>query len=207
MLIKVCGINNQANATELSSLEVDYMGMIFYEKSARKLTGKKLNTTALKRVGVFVNESVDNVVKQATLHELDVVQLHGSESPSECLELKSTGLQVWKAFAVANQQDVAASNAYEGFCDGFLFDAKGKLPGGNGTVFNWEVLNNYQGELPFWLSGGINDTHVKEIIQIKSQLPKMVGVDLNSGFEIALGQKDINKLSTFINELKSNGNY
>jgi phosphoribosylanthranilate isomerase len=207
MLIKVCGINNQANATELSGLGVDYMGMIFYEKSARKLTGKKLNTSALKRVGVFVNESVDNVVKQATLHELDVVQLHGSESPSECLELKSTGLQVWKAFAVANQQDVAASNAYAGFCDGFLFDAKGELPGGNGTTFNWSLLTSYCGETPFWLSGGINETHVSQINELQSALPNMLGVDVNSGFEIAAGQKDINKLSKFINELKSNGNY
>jgi len=202
MLIKVCGINNQANATALSSLEVDYMGMIFYEKSARKLTNANLSTSNLKRVGVFVNDSVDKVVKQATLHNLDVVQLHGNESPSECLELKSTGLQVWKAFPVVSEQDVAASSAYDGFCDTFLFDAKGTLPGGNGTTFNWKLLEIYTGETPFWLSGGINETHVDQINKLKSSLPKMLGVDVNSGFEIAPGQKDINKISTFINELK-----
>lgn len=202
MLIKVCGINNQVNATALSSLEVDYMGMIFYEKSARKLTNANLCTSNLKRVGVFVNDSVDKVVKQATLHNLDVVQLHGNESPSECLELKSTGLQVWKAFPVVSEQDVAASSAYDGFCDTFLFDAKGTLPGGNGTTFNWKLLDIYIGETPFWLSGGINETHVDQINKLKSSLPKMLGVDVNSGFEIAPGQKDINKISTFINELK-----
>lgn len=205
MLIKVCGINNQTNATELSALAVDYLGMIFYEKSARKLTGEKLKTSDLKRVGVFVNETVDEILKQANYHSLDVIQLHGKESPSECLEIKSTGLEVWKAFAIANAQDVNASNAYEGFCDAFLFDAKGIYPGGNGTTFNWNVLTNYKGETSFWLSGGINNTHAKQIKTLQKTFPTMLGVDVNSGFEIAPGQKNTEKLITFINELKSNG--
>ena len=154
----------------------------------------------IKKVGVFVNESITNIRTKITEYQLDVVQLHGDESPEFCRELQELKILVMKAFSVHDAFDFTQLDAYVANCDMFLFDSKGEQRGGNGTTFNWEILMRYKYETPFLLSGGIGLGHIDDVLQLK--IPNMIGIDVNSGFEIVSGIKDIEKVKIMVDKIR-----
>lgn len=189
------------NILEVGALLPDYMGFIFYEKSARYFNGQipELIKT-IKKVGVFVNESVENIIEKIDKHNLQAVQLHGNESVQFCAELQKQlpkKIEIIKVFSADENFDFEIIKPFESVCDYFLFDTKGKLPGGNGTTFDWTILKKYNSDKPFFLSGGIGMNELKAIEEIsKSNLP-IYGVDVNSKFELKPGLKNKNLFSNF----------
>lgn len=204
MIIKVCGMKNPDNIKELGQLPIDYMGMIFYEKSPRfvdRLTVTDLYTLPkdIKRVGVFVNAGADYIKAKIKEYNLDLVQLHSNESPEFCKELNKT-TPVVKAFSISEAKDLEKTGAYEDAASIFLFDTKTPQYGGSGQKFDWNILNEYKGSIPFLLSGGISTDDVENIKTIRH--PQFYGIDLNSKFELEPGLKDIQLLEQFIKSLK-----
>lgn len=203
MKIKVCGMRNPENITELVALDVDFIGYIFHGKSSRNvIVNPKVEIPLrIKKVGVFVNETEEKIRNKVKEYRLNVVQLHGDESPRFCQELSRSGVQVMKAFSVDSTFDFSQLTEYLSCCNIFLFDSKGEHRGGNGTKFNWELLKQYTGAIPFLLSGGIKLTDIDEILQL--DLKNMIGIDVNSGFEISPAVKDIDKVKIMVNEIRN----
>ena len=199
MMIKVCGMRDAENIREVEALGIDLMGFIFWPKSSRYVSKKPgYLPTNCKRVGVFVDEDIEKVRHIADDYALDYIQLHGHESPDYCVQLK--GMYLIKAFNIATKEDLEATNPYEGLVDYFLFDTKGKSVGGNGEKFDWTVLEAYQDNTPFLLSGGIGPDDAERVKAFHH--PKCIGIDLNSRFETAPAIKDINKLKEFIKTVR-----
>ena len=201
--IKVCGMREARNISDLIAVQPNFIGFIFHEGSSRNCTQKPLIKIpkAINKVGVFVNKSIEFILDKVKVFNLDYVQLHGNEKVSFCEELNGKDIQVIKAFNIHSKFNFNQLAEYEQSCFYFLFDASGQRPGGNGIVFDWELLQKYNGKTPFLLSGGINETMVEKIKSIKH--PKFVGVDINSGFEIEVALKNISKIKTFYHELRS----
>jgi len=196
-------MRNAENIEALLQLKPDFIGFIFYDKSKRFMTEvlPEIDFGTTLKTGVFVNESLDKILKTADNYRLDVIQLHGQESPEVCQKIQDAGYKVIKVFSVGNTFDFKICKAYSAFTDWFLFDTKGSFPGGNGIGFNWEILKDYKLEKTFLLSGGISLADLETIKIFKH--PKLAGVDVNSGFEISPGYKNINELKTFFNEIRS----
>ena len=204
MLLKICGMKYPENIQAVSALKPDFMGFIFYPKSPRyaePLDITYLNglSPRIKKIGVFVNENLENILTIGYKYKLDGVQLHGSELVGMCSKLKSLGYLVIKAFPIAEAYNFKVTKAYEGVCDYFLFDTKTEGYGGSGLKFNWQMLKEYKGETPFLLSGGIEADDIEAIQKIDH--PKLAGIDLNSKFELKPGLKDVEKLRNFIIQL------
>ncbi len=199
MKIKVCGMRNKENISALITLKPDYIGFIFYAQSKRFVADfpQIEIPSSVKKVGVFVDETIDEIVEKATRYQLDFVQLHGNETPEYCRELATKNIKIIKAFSVDENFDFSATKPFEKHVSLFLFDTKGKNYGGNGIKFNWDLLQNYNGKTPFLLSGGISKNDAIEIKQFKHSA--FFGIDINSGFELEPGLKNINE----IKELKS----
>jgi phosphoribosylanthranilate isomerase len=186
------------NIRAVEALGIDLMGFIFWPKSKRYVSERPAYLpTNCKRVGVFVDEDIEVVKKIAHDYALDYIQLHGHESTAYCAQLK--GLKLIKAFNIATAKDFEQTKSYEKLVDYFLFDAKGKSVGGNGTKFEWSVLDNYHGPTPFILSGGIGPDDATSIRRFHH--PQLAGIDLNSKFEDAPALKNIQKLKTFLEQL------
>lgn len=199
LVIKVCGMREADNIHEVEALGVDWLGLIFWPKSSRYISERPdYLPQHAKRVGVFVDEAVDTVKKKADAYALDLIQLHGSESPDYIRALKAS-CSIIKAFSIATADDLEQTKDYEGLVDYFLFDTKGPSVGGNGVQFNWDVLKDYHGQTPFLLSGGIGPDDAERIQAFHH--PQCIGIDLNSRFELSPGLKDINKLKQFIQVL------
>jgi phosphoribosylanthranilate isomerase len=193
--LKVCGMRDERNILDVGVLAPDFMGFIFYEKSPRFVGNDFIIPKQLKkveRVGVFVNESTDVMLRKAREHTLDYLQLHGHETVEQCAELKENGIKIIKVFSVDDKMDFSLTKPYQHTCDFFLFDTKGKYFGGNAKVFNWEVLDQYDQKIPFFLSGGIGPDNVQNIKQLEKM--NLYGVDVNSGVEISPGNKDIGQI-------------
>lgn len=205
MKIKICGMREDDNIAAISRLNIDYMGFIFFESSPRYAGKLSLQSLAalpesVKKTGVFVNAPYTEIMEKVSRFNLDVVQLHGSETPELCAALRSEGLQVIKAFSIAEKADLEIAKSYNRQADFFLFDTKTPLYGGSGKPFDWEVLKTYSDRVPFFLSGGIG---AEDAARIRSfSHPAFHAVDLNSRFEIRPGLKDVSSLRTFINQLK-----
>lgn len=198
-MIKVCGMRDAKNIREIEALGIDMMGFIFWPKSKRYV-GESLEDMPnhAKRVGVFVDEEIEQVKQIADNYSLDIIQLHGSEPPEY-----AKGLNKWKvikAFNIATKEDLEATKPYEGIADYFLFDTKGQSVGGNGEKFDWSVLDAYDGETPFLLSGGIGPDDAEHINAFHH--PKCIGIDLNSRFETAPGLKNVDKIKRFLEKVK-----
>jgi phosphoribosylanthranilate isomerase len=196
MKVKICGMKYPDNILEVSSLLPDYMGFIFWEKSSRYFDATiPALPGSIKKVGVFVNETLPIIIQKVLKHDLQVVQLHGKESVDFCQELRSQlpkGIEIIKVFSIQDEFDFSVLKPFEEFCDYFLFDTKGKLPGGNGTTFDWTVLKKYPSTKPFFLSGGIGLEELEAVQEItKTNLP-VYAIDVNSKFEIEPGLKKIN---------------
>lgn len=208
MKLKVCGM--KYNAQEVAELQPDYLGFIFYDKSSRFFDRELFPLASeIQKIGVFVNASVDEICEKIQKYDLQGVQLHGQESPEFCKTLKlkfaSTTLSVTilKVFSIKDDFDFKVLEPYEDLCDYFLFDTKGKLPGGNGYTFDWGVLKNYPSTKPYFLSGGIGLAEVdsiKEFMQ-RPEARYCHAVDVNSRFESKPGLKDISELTTFKKQL------
>lgn len=199
MKLKVCGMRDRENIEALVALEPDYIGFIFYNKSKR-FVGEHLDTTLLhsikaNKVGVFVNESLEVIEEQCKNFGIEVVQLHGDESPDFCKDIKSKGFKTIKAFSIDDDFDFNKLEAYKPYCDYFLFDTKGDNYGGTGKKFNWDLLKSYDNEKPLFLSGGISLGDIEEIKSLEGL--NIHAIDINSKFEIAPGLKDINTIKIF----------
>ncbi len=190
------------NILEVSQLLPDYMGFIFWEKSSRFFDGEIPNLPkSIQKVGVFVNASLDKIISKIKKYNLDLIQLHGNESLELCADLKKENIQIIKVFSVNDDFDFKVLEPYEAVCDYFLFDTKGKLPGGNGIAFNWEILKKYNSTKPFFLSGGIGIEEIASVKQLlKTDLP-IHAIDINSKFEIEPGLKNKQLLEEFKNTI------
>ena len=235
MVIKVCGMRDARNIREVSQLGVDMIGMIFYPKSPRYVemqsshagiipdyakenigasdssgsSSESVSTSSKSpaRVGVFVDDMVQNIVTRVVNYHLDYVQLHGNEPREMCENLRLTldpdirpGIKIIKAISVSDASDIQKYKEYVGVVDLFLFDTKCKTVGGSGQQFDWQVLEQYDGEIPFLLSGGIGPEDASRLHAFHH--PKCIGIDLNSRFEIEPGVKDVEKLKGFLNEMQ-----
>ena len=200
--LKVCGMCATENVAALTEVQPDMMGFIFHESSPRFCAHvpEVIIPSCIIRVGVFVNSSLSYILDKKQEFDLNMVQLHGKESPEFCLEVQQY-LPVMKAFNLSEDFDFRTLDGYKDGCTYFLFDASGPNAGGNGVTFNWELLQQYKGNTPFFLSGGIRPSMAADILKI--QHPSLVGIDINSGFEIRPGFKDIEKIKQFKYELSS----
>lgn len=217
MKVKVCGMRSPENINALLELPIDFIGFIFHPKSARFVGKKKLdkwiaaNSEAfgeVKKVGVFVNAEVEEILNAVHDYQLDYVQLHGNESAEYCRELSILWqvssvrkARMIKAFSIDEEFDFSVTEAYAPYCSYFLFDTKGALPGGNGERFDWSLLDAYQGVTPFLLSGGIGPESARSVRSL--DFPQLSGVDINSRFETAPAEKDIESIRAFIQEVKN----
>jgi phosphoribosylanthranilate isomerase len=207
MKLKVCGMKYQDNIQEVATLQPDYLGFIFYEQSARHFDAHRIPeiSNTIKKTGVFVDADLDFVIKKISKHNLKAVQLHGNETPEYCKQLRGKNIEIIKVFSIKNEFDFSVLKLYDDIVDYFLFDTKGKLPGGNGYVFDWTILNNYPSTTPFFLSGGIGLSQIDDINKFqKSEASKYCyALDVNSKFEIEPGLKNIEDLKKFKNNLTS----
>lgn len=226
MIIKVCGMREPENIRAVEELGVDMIGFIFVPQSKRYVrmissnagilpdyADERQNETSAAgkkaplRGGVFVDDMPQNIITRIYNYNLDYVQLHGDESAVMIDNLRRSvdpdihkGLKIIKAISVASENDVKRWREYEGHADMLLFDTKGDEAGGNGRHFDWELLNAYDGNIPFLLSGGIDIDDALEIRKINN--PMFAGVDINSRFETEPAVKDVEKIRNFIRLLK-----
>ena len=208
MKLKVCGMKQENNILDVADLEPNYMGFIFFEKSPRNFKEDIPEIAEdIKKIGVFVNASLDFVVSKIEEHKLNGVQLHGNESPEYCEQLKTYDILVIKVFSMKNQFDFKVLEPYEDVCDYYLFDTKGKEPGGNGHTFNWNLLKQYKSTKSYFLSGGIGLENMDDLFLFLKRPESRLccALDINSKFESAPAFKDITKLKDFKNQLTKNG--
>ena len=211
------------NIQQVTALGVNMIGLIFWPKSPRYVQSissnagiipdlknpaiKDISTSDVSYVGVFVDEMPQNVVTQAYNYKLDYIQLHGNESPIYIDNLRNTlvpdilpNVKIIKALSINEEADILKWKTYEGHVDMFLFDTKNtQTVGGTGKHFDWSLINLYDGNIPFLLSGGIGPDDAEAVKSFEH--PMWVGIDLNSRFEKAPGMKDVDKLKAFINVL------
>ena len=180
--IKVCGMRDPQNMADLLNLAPEMMGMIFYNKSSRNVADDVTIPARgeSKIIGVFVNADLEFIKDTIKKYSLAGVQLHGSESVQFCEEVKKLGVLVIKVFSVGNSVDFSILEEYKSSVDFFLFDTKGKLPGGNGAVFNWDVFKDYDNEIPFILSGGISIDEIDKVFDLQKRYALNIhGIDVN----------------------------
>lgn len=215
LLLKICGMKYSDNIEEVAALQPDYLGFIFYEDSARNFEGTSIPKTpsTIKKTGVFVNAEINFVIEKVTTLGLQAVQLHGHESPEYCDTLRHTQYiiddallkkpEIIKVFSIKDSFNFEDLKPYETVCDYFLFDTKGKLPGGNGYTFDWNVLNDYPSTKPFFLSGGIGPDQIEDVKKfiLNPASKYCYALDVNSKFEIEPGLKNIKLLKEFIKSL------
>lgn len=210
-MIKVCGMRDIENINQLQELDIDFMGIIRYSKSKRyvdDLQKEKVAQQTMNKgtVGVYVNETLENILQDFIPLQLDVIQLHGNEDPAFAKALLEIDIKIFKAFQVTEEFNFDSLKEWEALATQyvgklfFLFDTATPNYGGSGKKFNWSILDSYKGEVPFLLSGGISDKDVDAIKELKHKM--FLGVDLNSKFETEPGVKDIEMIKTFIEKLR-----
>ena len=190
------------NITEIENLFPDLMGFIFYEKSKRFFNQPEINlNTKVKRVGVFVNENIQEIKNKIKKYKLDYVQLHGEENVNFCHSLQPF-VKIIKVFKIDYNFNFKKTEEFEEVCDYFLFDTKSQLHGGSGKKFDWDLLKNYNCKKDFFLSGGIDISDIEEIKKIVNSYP-IAGIDVNSKFELDNLEKDKEKMNLLIKKLRS----
>lgn len=207
MKIKVCGMRDADNIRAVEALGIDIMGFIFWPGSGRYVDRQPvyLPENCL-RAGVFVDAAPRDILAAARAYRLDCIQFHGHETPEYIAYLRKqtdrlkADMRFIKSIPVTTAEDLGQTQQFENVCDLFLFDTKGKLPGGNGSQFDWGLLQDYTGRLPFLLSGGIGPCDAERIKTFKAL--GCIGIDLNSRFETAPGMKDAESLKTFIDKIR-----
>ncbi|TDQ30793.1 phosphoribosylanthranilate isomerase [Zeaxanthinibacter enoshimensis] len=201
MKLKICGMNH--NTAEVAALKPDYLGFIFWEPSSRVFRGTIPELpSGVKKVGVFVDASLEEILEKIKEFGLHMVQLHGNESPSFCKEFRAATqleIPVIKAFSVGASFNFEQLGPYEAVCDFYLFDTKGKLPGGNSFSFDWELLSDYPSDKPYFLSGGIGPGDIDSLFEFmhRPEAGKCHALDVNSRFESRPGEKKVADLTKF----------
>ncbi|WP_439882842.1 phosphoribosylanthranilate isomerase [Pontibacter sp. MBLB2868] len=207
MKIKICGMRDPENIRQVAMLLPDYMGFIFYDESKRYAEGHITPELlaelpeSIKKVGVFVNASTEVMKEAIEMYDLNAIQLHGRETPRQCTEVGELGVEVIKVFSVDDKFVFENALLYETCADYFLFDTRGKDYGGNGFPFDWELLKNYLSPKPYFLSGGLNLENLKQLSKVR---PKPFAIDVNSGFEIEPGLKNMDLLKELMQMVKDN---
>lgn len=206
LMLKVCGMRDAMNIREAAQLMPDFMGFIFYPASPRYVGQENISDRLkslpgkIKKAGVFVDENPGSLVSIMNINDLDIVQLHGNESQGYCELLKKEGLVIMKSIRVGKEFDFRDMAPFIGVADYFLFDTKGTTYGGTGVPFEWEVLNDYPYEVPFFLSGGVGIENIDGVKRLRSK--QLMAIDVNSRIESAPGIKDIEKLKILQARLK-----
>lgn len=199
-----------AQLKELEDCGVDFAGLIFYEKSPRYvlkggLTPELLKKEGLKiiKVGVFVNETIENLLTAVEEWKLDLVQLHGDESPKYC-EQVSNHVNTIKAFRIGKEDNIPFKiRPYQDAADLYLFDTLGQQLGGTGEKFDWGLIAKAEVTKPYFLSGGISSDDVEQIKAFAIDEKKLFSLDINSKFEVSPGKKDMDKIRKFVNQVKN----
>ena len=199
-----------AQLKELEDCGVDFAGLIFYEKSPRYvlkggLTPELLKKEGLKiiKVGVFVNETIENLLTAVEEWKLDLVQLHGDESPKYC-EQVSNHVNTIKAFRIGKEDNIPFKiRPYQDAADLYLFDTLGQQLGGTGEKFDWGLIAKAEVTKPYFLSGGISSDDVEQIKAFATNEKKLFSLDINSKFEVSPGKKDMDKIRKFVNQVKN----
>lgn len=206
MKLKVCGMKYPDNVSAVAALGPDYMGFIFY-KPSKRYCGETLSPEFVKslpaaiiKTGVFVNESLEEVLQICAAYGFKAIQLHGHETPDFCLACKRAGLGVIKVLHVGETMDWSILEPYKKVADYFLFDTKTPEYGGSGNRFNWKVLQEYDNEIPLFLSGGIDESILTELNDLKTV--SIYALDVNSRFELEPGLKDVERINKFALGLK-----
>ncbi len=197
MKFKVCGLFDEKNIFNVSKLNPDYIGHIFWEKSVRYVKGDTPQINNCKKTGVFYNSNYDFISKKIENHKLKCVQLHGDETPELCQKFLDLNIEVIKSFRIDQNFDFEILNDYMNKCDLFLFDSKSKLPGGTGKKFNWELLKKYKLKKEFFISGGIGLDSIDSLNRLVDMNLPLYGIDVNSKFEDEFNIKIIEDLITF----------
>ena len=210
MKLKVCGLTKINQIQELISLNVDFLGFIFYEKSPRyvlhHLSLKEISEINHQgKVGVFVNESIKAIVEITTESQLDIIQLHGNENEKFILQLKQilgNNIKIIKVIRIGNQsfdELQKTINQQPSTVNYLLFDTDSKAFGGTGKTFDWQILNEIEIPIPYFLSGGISLENIHQLSTINQQ---PLALDINSKFEIEPGIKNLEKIKIFKSLLK-----
>jgi phosphoribosylanthranilate isomerase len=206
LILKVCGMTITKNIAGVAESRPDFMGFIFYPGSPRYVGDNSFPDIptgmpeTIKKTGVFVNEKKERVISLVKQHNLQAVQLHGDESPEYCRQINKEGITLIRAFRVPGNK-IPDTEPYTGICDLFLFDTSAAGYGGSGKKFNWELLNQYNGNTPFLISGGITPCDREAIMGFRHK--SFAGIDINSGFETAPGIKDATAIKNFINSIRN----
>jgi phosphoribosylanthranilate isomerase len=202
--IKVCGMRHPENIQGLVGLGPDFIGFILFPGSKRYVGNSYVLEAdipeKIKKVGVFVNAVLKDVVHWKSSLDLDIVQFHGSEPPEYCKEVKDMGLKIVKSFGVDQNFDFSTLDEFAPYCDYFLFDTLSPSYGGSGLKFDWSVLQKYSLDIPVFLSGGIGPNDPVEILN--SNLAKIFAIDINSKFEVTPGLKDIELIKGFFTKIR-----
>jgi len=209
MRVKVCGMTQLDQVRKLDEMGLDFAGFIFYHKSPRyvgkHIRGEQLKKAKLRlgKVGVFVNAPYEEVMKHVDDYGLDMVQLHGDETPRLCEQLANY-VSVIKVFRVGDDDPIEwIMRPYQDACDMFLFDTLGVGYGGTGKKFNWEILKTTPMEKLFFLSGGIEPDDVEKLKEFAAEpvAKRLFSIDINSRFELSSGIKDLEKIKIFLKNL------
>ena len=197
-------MKEQENTLSISELQPDFLGFIFWKDSKRYCKNViEVLPDSIQKVGVFVDADYNEIVDKIISHKLNFIQLHGEETADFCLKMKKTNTKVIKAITIDSDFNFNELKYDINCVDYFLFDTKGKLPGGNGTTFDWEILNEYNQDVPYFLSGGIG---VDELTKLQKFLQseaakKCFAIDINSQFEDDFGIKNKQKIKEFQEKL------
>ncbi|MBO4642837.1 MAG: phosphoribosylanthranilate isomerase [Bacteroidaceae bacterium] len=190
------------NIRAIEMADPDMMGFICWEKSSRYVGNVPTYLPSCLRVGVFVNPRLEYVMKRAHELRLDYIQLHGTESSEFCIKvLNEIGLPIIKAISVKTTKDIDTWEEYENIVNLLLFDTKCKSTGGSGEQFDWDILNHYQGNIPFFLAGGIGPEDAERLHAWHH--PMYIGIDINSRFEDAPAMKNVKAVTQFIRKIRS----
>ncbi len=204
--IKVCGMRDTENIRSVAELKPDFMGFVFHRPSPRyvgDLPGERMFVSFPEdciKTGVFVDSDMDTILLRVKIFGLHAVQLHGNETPETCYRLKERGIRVIKAFRMDDNTDFTLMEDYLSCTDYYLFDTATSVSGGSGIRFNWELLDKYQLDHPFFLSGGLGVEDAERILTMKNKA--LAGVDVNSRFETSPGVKDTDKLRNFMEAIR-----
>lgn len=198
--LKVCGMKYLANIEDVAMLKPDYLGFIFYKSSKRYIDDLSPDFVKgiknIKKVGVFVNEEFTNIQKAVTDYDLNLIQLHGNESPAFVERVKKLDIEVIKAFGISQKFDWEQLISYENLVDYYLFDTKSKDYGGSGESFDWSLLSKYILNVPFFLSGGLSAENIEEARGLNDA--RLHAIDVNSKFESSAGFKDVQLLKSVL---------
>ncbi|MCO5231684.1 MAG: phosphoribosylanthranilate isomerase [Chitinophagales bacterium] len=204
--LKVCGLKHKNNIYDVVAAGVDYIGLIFYEKSARYMVDSLYPEDIwflpdeVEKIGVFVDADLEFISKYARLYQLDIIQLHGNESAEFCQQVQSLGYQVIKAFGVNEEFDFSIMKSYIDVVDYFLFDTKSPLHGGTGTSFDWNILEQYPYKTPVFIGGGVSIDNMQQLLN--KEFDFLFALDMNSRLEEEPGLKDITLVKKAIEIMK-----